>query len=860
MKKRSLILSLLLISSISACDSYKEAVKPTYDGVGYAFNSVKSTFNSLKYATATSETSGLTPGFQSIFDMFSRQDVNGDRPYFTVASQPMFKFRYLIDNFDHFAEQNLEFGQTYYDNMNGVCYLDPYTGEKSSTYICPYNITLAFNVSLNGFGQIKADIGFLGVYVLGGKTFQIIRYTNMTLDYDYESETPTFTSKFITESDETQAPYSGYYRYDYDYFDFVDGYLCEYRNFSMESSTRLELNATHKSFDSYLDENIAYRVNAPKWFYYGTSYEKKSMSVKEQKELGNIFFNLGLFAPISASLFILKASTQADDLRRINTEYVCSRLESACNEDIGSVLAHTKQSSVNHINHANNPNIDPNYDPNNNTNPVIPADKVPNKLKILENDNFTDAKTHYIGDIKFKDLFEGFTDTNTHNYSQLNVWYYKNNQELTNIPVAAFSGLIEMNMVLERKQVYGGNSFTLFPSLSDTILDVYKRINSAYGDTDFYRNFKLTLTDTEFNLSASINLYYDGTLDFNSSKPTFPRELLNMGILEYQGNNISSFDLSAGVEDSCEYVLNINGTGYSEATTYGNRMASVGYSKVSSFWGSGDYEDVYKKTYDSSRYLYVVIDYSRYSNTATLKVYLIRHSDMSNVTNEFTGVFATLGLRQYTGVNPQFEYVEDSSSGSSIIYLTYVYNTSTSEATTYCDQLISDGFSQVYTTSGSQTLRYLYTPEYYIYINVNYYFKGCQEVLISAYAQQNPNYTPTNLAIKEMYIVGTMNNWGTGTIKSSYRFKLDSATDNWTVKNLVMAAGSEFLFQVRDEEENYHSYGYDYVRNMSDCTEFLDYGEDGKIVVKKDCIFNSINAYVISNVMYIYLNVAEANL
>ena len=589
MKKRVLFVLALAISALTGCGGSYKAPTNDYEKVKTAFNGVEKSFKKIASSKKrAAPEQGLQPkyknvdsGLSSLFNMFSSDDIQGHSAEdLSYNEPPMVQFRYLKAVFDKVG-QGFEFGTKYYDNITGDVYLDIETGFKDDSKKAEnkysYDYELAIDINIGNDDLINADVSFNIGLSQGSKTYNSKWYVNLLLDYDMEKASPNYNLTLLTENDEVSLPYFNRFTYEYDYVDVKDSTINEWRKYCMHSSVRLVKDSNHQKLTDYIDkDNIEYKVDYPKWFKNNNFYRINQMPDSRQRAVGDILFDeLGLNAnDINADVFFAKSGTRNSVMQSIYKEFT-----KIYGDDLIYDIVCRDEDDVDNGNQARIAGI-----------------------RAMMSDGATGADNLSVGDMQIYNLFNGYTDP----FGEKNVivlWYCDEQggliSEVTNLSGLAFQFTTLIPEPGNHTEVYA----PVEVSIDTTFAEAYVLLKNINNFNEYSRNIFLLFKDAD-TIQGAVSLIYYGEFEDNYVAPTFPKELKDLGIPEYEGQRLA-FDFSRNGE---LYTLKITGSDGGELDKYLEKVSKVGFERD---WYNPNYSlyaPIFKKSFSEQENLFLQVD------------------------------------------------------------------------------------------------------------------------------------------------------------------------------------------------------------------------------------------------------------
>ena len=852
LKKHSVLIPLLSLALLTGCETVSKKFL-TVDTVRDTIEIVDDTLKYLQVDSKNYETN-LGSGYTEIFDLFTGQDYIGSYPRdFNYDDEPFLQFRYLKGIVDNLGD-NFVFGKKYYDTQAKDVYFDFSTETKNvnTNYLVVCSSFIAADIRINSFNQIYSNVVFLNTYTLSnGVSFTTNRYVSFLIDYDYGADGTSFLFKIYTRNDELEAPYVGYITYQYDHIRVVNGSLVDYRKFNIEVNTPLVPDENHTSFEDYVKQGVAYRVDAVKWFVDGTYYVSKYMTELKQTTVGNVLFSLGMFEPFSYAEFI----SNYDNNESITTSSTYRNVSSYYGDDLQYAFLTRNQSTISHINEANNPYYNPESIYPNTVIGIEACDK--NKVAVPQ---YTVR-----GNVKFKELFTSFVDMASSTYVSIPVWHVSKNEAVDQISSSDLSNTSKFTIYFKAEKVTGESFAQFAVSPSITIKQAYEELAEKYDiiSSDVVNLFSITILEKSSGYSCSVPFAFGESLAFLNKGLEFPETLINYGVPEYTGSNIRRYKM----EDTSKYE---NGYGcyfYSGTLdyldTYFETLELNGFTLYAkSFPDISGYPTVlYSKKIDSQNELFIKLSYSGNSGgyeTYWLRTYHVEYSNLSNLSTSFPSYLITAGIPNYDSAHAKFDDQSDAGRGI------FIYDSNNNEVMSYCSKLLSNGFDLVKINNydGYMVFKTTYdNGRYFIFAQIDYYEEENCDYHAIFWLENNPNY----FNIENMYLTSYFDSWNSSYASSS--LKLVSTSSNYfTLSNsVIFLAGKEFKFiangdwSVSNPSTSYNGFGYDDVYNISSYSQYFSRGSNGKIIVVQNVsLMVKVNVY--SDHLEIFFTCEPANI
>ncbi len=558
MKKINLFVTTLVgILGISLIGCSPKLPTTQYEKVKFAFNGVEKSFKNKKTSKgaillpkAKLGGSNISHGLDVIYSYFRDDDIQDNFLEEVEYNQPpMVQFQYLKKVLEKVGS-GYEFGNKYYDTINGEMYFDVETGFKreGEQYKYNYTFTLGMDINIDDNDLITADISFDIKLNKGNEEYNTKWYVAIELDYDMANNSPNYQMTMVTENDERELPFYGRYTYEYDYVEVKDNSIKEWRKFCMDNDHRLVKDSTHTNFNSYVEEGCEYKVDACSWYKDGVFHKNKRTRAQgdEAKAVGEaLFTDLGLNAnEIDADKFFNKQGTQNSVIKTCYQEF-----NKIAKEDIIYDLVCKEEGDHGEI------------------------EKQPAGIRAMNGDFSGWGDNYQVpGSVTIGQLFNGFID----NYGDkivLHLCYVDEGGGL----ISEITDLRALRYYVKSQR---GEYYTE-AHLDDTLDDVIQR--GSFQD----RELTILFVDGD-NLSGAMNFYYAGDFQNNNyTAPTFPEVLKNLGVPEYEGERYTILDNS--VLDKSPYKLEIGNTDGNEEANYRTKLLKNGF-EVTEIFGYREYK------------------------------------------------------------------------------------------------------------------------------------------------------------------------------------------------------------------------------------------------------------------------------
>ena len=527
-----------------------------YEKVKFAFNGVEKSFKSKKAAKAAILMpkaklggSNTSHGLDTIYSYFRDDDIQDNFLEEVEYNQPpMVQFQYLKKVLEKVGS-GYEFGNKYYDTINGEMYLDVGTGFKreGEQYKYNYTFTLGMDINIDDNDLITADISFDIKLNKGNEEYNTKWYVAIELDYDMANNSPNYQMTMVTENDERELPFYGRYTYEYDYVDVKNNSISEWRKFCMDNNHRLVKDSTHTNFNSYVEEGCEYKVDACSWYKDGVFHKNKRTRAQgdEAKAVGEaLFADLGLNAnEIDADRFFNKQGNQNSVIKTCYQEF-----NKIAKEDIIYDLVCKEEGDHGEI------------------------EKQPAAIRAMYGDLSGGAGNYQVpGTTTISQLLSGFID----NFGEkvvVHLYYIDSDGGL----LSEITDLRALRYYVKSQR----GEYSTEVHLDDTLYDVIQR--GGFQDRDLV----IAFVDGD-NLGGLMNFYYAGDFPSSYTKPEFPQVLKDIGVPEYEGER---YTFGPGcVFDKEPYKLEILNTDGNEEENYRTKLLKNGF-EVTEIFGYREYK------------------------------------------------------------------------------------------------------------------------------------------------------------------------------------------------------------------------------------------------------------------------------
>ena len=527
-----------------------------YEKVKFAFNGVEKSFKSKKAAKAAILMpkaklggSNTSHGLDTIYSYFRDDDIQDNFLEEVEYNQPpMVQFQYLKKVLEKVGS-GYEFGNKYYDTINGEMYLDVGTGFKreGEQYKYNYTFTLGMDINIDDNDLITADISFDIKLNKGNEEYNTKWYVAIELDYDMANNSPNYQMTMVTENDERELQFYGRYTYEYDYVDVKNNSISEWRKFCMDNNHRLVKDSTHTNFNSYVEEGCEYKVDACSWYKDGVFHKNKRTRAQgdEAKAVGEaLFADLGLNAnEIDADRFFNKQGNQNSVIKTCYQEF-----NKIAKEDIIYDLVCKEEGDHGEI------------------------EKQPAAIRAMYGDLSGGAGNYQVpGTTTISQLLSGFID----NFGEkvvVHLYYIDSDGGL----LSEITDLRALRYYVKSQR----GEYSTEVHLDDTLYDVIQR--GGFQDRDLV----IAFVDGD-NLGGLMNFYYAGDFPSSYTKPEFPQVLKDIGVPEYEGER---YTFGPGcVFDKEPYKLEILNTDGNEEENYRTKLLKNGF-EVTEIFGYREYK------------------------------------------------------------------------------------------------------------------------------------------------------------------------------------------------------------------------------------------------------------------------------
>ena len=596
---KNLVFSLFILVGfifiLAACGKTKlptnkyEKVKFAFDGVEKSFKKPKvdnsndyNKFleNNIRYLMVR-DTSDTLNTIKSVYVSGDNQgDIIDEIEY---DAPPMIQFQYLKKVLEK-TGKDYNFNKKYNDIVTGSIYMDMETGkgkDKEEAYKANYAFDLAIKINIDSNNLITADVSFDISITQNNKTYTTKWYVGFILDYDMNSTSSNYTLTMVNENDEKNIPYLGGYVYEYDYVEVKEGKIKEWRKFCYETDTLLVKDATHTSFNDYINDDIEFEADTCKWYYDGALWKVTQRNQNKENTLANAFFDLGLNdSDINPTTFFNETSTKNAVITTCYSEF--SKI--AKQDIILSIVGAGEE----HSDHSNSPA----------------------GIKAYANDTNTIFDHFGVPDITIRQLFDGYDDEGIGRVA-VQLWYLDINggniSQITNMDSIAF----KISYYVE-----GSQDDFMDININDSLKNIISYYQNNKRITVFdERTFKLQFSDNNTGVTGSTIISYTGEMP-EAQKEKFPDTLISLGLPVYD----ASYDMTNATFsfNGSTMTLTITNSDSDHANEYITDIQKNGFTLLTDL--STNTVKVFKKDYGNDKDLFVTFDIS--SSAYTLKAEL----------------------------------------------------------------------------------------------------------------------------------------------------------------------------------------------------------------------------------------------
>ena len=626
-----LTFTLLLV----ACSGSTKTKLPTneHDKVTYAFNGVEKSFKKKTIITNSNNRNVKNSILNAVdissntLDQIKAVYVNGDIMEDGIDGleydqPPMIQFQCLKAIYEKIGD-DFTFDNKYFDTITGQIYLDLETGEvkadsKDSAYLISYEFGLAIDIKISTDDLITADVSFDITLIKGNDSYNTKWYCYLILDYDMEKTSPNYKLTMYTANNEKELSYRNVCTYEYDYVEVVDNAIKEWRKFDIESDIKLIKDNNHQTFQSYLDENIEFRIGTSRWFYDGKQRKVHQMTDAKAATLGTAYFEgLGLNnTDINDDAFFNITGEQNDALKAIYASF--SKIFG-----FDLIYALVDGGEISGGGSGYTPVEIALYDVDGN---IISGYEV-NDTTLIEH------------------LVAGFYDVNSLTHINTKLYYRDKDGQLQEIPDRQ-----TLDYYFTAKRINSNETYDVIKvDLDDSIADAYSKLIAANNITsnDVEDHFYIIPVDANYDVRGNIEfIYHDYQYTPTTDDEGFPKELSDLKIPEYKTEK-GRFKYNSSTK-----YLAIHDSNLYDASTYIDTLKAAGFSEVE----TQNYWIRLKRKYDDTQELYLIFDYS--NDIFTLH-YEIKEREKIEITS--VGIIGLYGWDLEYNVMP-FEY--DSNEGA----------------------------------------------------------------------------------------------------------------------------------------------------------------------------------------------------
>ncbi|MCR5113576.1 MAG: hypothetical protein K6A63_06540 [Acholeplasmatales bacterium] len=573
----SIIFGFMVVLFLASCgdDSKKLPGDSAYEKVSFAFDGVEESFknssnlNSLDKSFNINDTflkainkktfASLDDGLSTIEDVYVDEDNEGnilDEDLY--YEPPMIQFQCLKNIFDKTGE-DYTFDSKNEGTITGNLYLDIDSGlEYDSTeadaeeHKYSYEFVFAISITIDDNDVIDSDVLFDITVKNDSEEYNIQMYVHMNLVYDMTDTDPNYKMTMYT-NDDNGMPYRDGYTYEYDYVDVKDGEIEEWRKFDLESNIKLVKDSSHTTFSSYLGDELDYKVGTCKWYKDNNLRRIEQMTDAKKQILAEAFFS---------DIKLNSTDINGDDF--INSEAIQNKaiktVYSDASKNIGKDLAIDLVCNEEDL------------------------DTTPTSMAVYKHSDGSEwgpemiYENGTIGEFFTNDQLWGGT-IGCPGYPDI---YYLNsdNNKIRKIEYSEFDNFnFELKSFAKSGSDLITNTATV--SLDDDFVTVLASELGGYDVLNENSVVTLTITsksDSSFTCVISIILHNSILFALEEIKGTeFPKELLEMGIPEYETEGSFSFE-----SNEKETVLTVTSNEL-EFNNYINKLVSNGFYLVAEY-------------------------------------------------------------------------------------------------------------------------------------------------------------------------------------------------------------------------------------------------------------------------------------
>ena len=331
MKKinRFTLLPILAMTLVGCGGGGGDSGHPTsaFEKVSYAFTGVENSFSNKSTGGRLSRARDIDSGLSAIDALFTSEDSKGDNiEDLDYYQAPMIQFQ-CLKTVVGLVGTDYQFGNKYYNTIDGIVYFNPQTGEKidspNQKDRYDYSFIIGVEINIDSNDLITGDVSFDITLTKDEEVIHTEWYCRMELDYDMDKSTPNYEMTMWTANDQKALPFRNNCTYEYDYVKVVNNSFNEWRKFSYSSNIKLLKDEQHPNMDSYLNEGLIYEINACKWYKnHNMRVIKHASEDRERAILKACFDNMGLNATdINGNPFISKQGIQHNAIKVLYSQF-----------------------------------------------------------------------------------------------------------------------------------------------------------------------------------------------------------------------------------------------------------------------------------------------------------------------------------------------------------------------------------------------------------------------------------------------------------------------------------------------------------------------------------------------------------
>ncbi|MCR5491005.1 MAG: hypothetical protein K6F32_02615 [Bacilli bacterium] len=320
----SALLSLGLLSCGSSSDNSDYAkVKKAFDAVNSSFSSIN---RNARQPKALRGDNVSTDRWESLFSKYGKSAGTASEDI-SFSEPPIAQFNYMRLVYEKIGS-GFEFGSKYKGSVTGTIYFDMDTGYKvdstADQYKYDYTFVFGLEVNLLSDDLITMAVSFDIALAQGAKTYNTKWYVGMELDYDFDSKSTDYELSMKTANEEADLAYlAPGYTYEYDYVEFDEGKMDEWRKSYYKISEKVTKDSSHPTLSSYSGYDI--EVGNQRW-YDGNSYRRIDSGTADGEIAEILYGDLGLNSgDIKADAFHAKSGTESSAIpevyRSISSSY-----------------------------------------------------------------------------------------------------------------------------------------------------------------------------------------------------------------------------------------------------------------------------------------------------------------------------------------------------------------------------------------------------------------------------------------------------------------------------------------------------------------------------------------------------------